>query len=634
MGLRVHIRWSLALLVVPAFGQEQLRQPPPVEKDSLKTSSVGFERVLNTFLWRNDLFYRNDFGGIEMDFRQRVRSRLIRSEQRSIQDELVDTLDLSGFVADQWKLRAQLASSVLSDNKAVDLSKLAQHQGLVGIQVQPSPRILVGAMGGYGFEAQQDQRDKGFVYMATMEGRDLALEEFRASFKSRWSQAFLSPRRPETGDLTVGIVRDFGKGARDSISFSYNKQRREFYTIADLDVQRLFARTTNIFRREAETFDVANLLEFRPGESTRLSVRGGVTNRTIDRGLHYKSYSSSSLLLDTKIQELQLYGAVVTSYQFASWGEADIAMYYTEREERHTVQEEEQAPLDVVERQERSERKLDNIARRTSVSSELRTRITEKDLLNFAGSASILRYDTPDTLNIDDRDELLITLGAQGIHQFSRHVTLSLTVDATLSHLVYLHRLQSANNNWNRILRFSPTVEYTPSSTFRTVNQAEVLANYTIYDFEEQAVLTKSFSFRQASWIDSTAIQLTRSLLFDFFGGVRVYERGVLLWSDFKERPEHYFVEKTFWPRITYAVVPSVRLGLGYRFFSQERFRYVEADRLLDRRLETFGPTVVFEWEGVGSQRIRLEGWRETQTQDGKHIRTIPNLSLKVSAVL
>jgi hypothetical protein len=58
---------------------------------------------------------------------------------------------------------------------------------------------------------------------------------------------------------------------------------------------------------------------------------------------------------------------------------------------------------------------------------------------------------------------------------------------------------QSANNNWNQVIRRSPAVTFAPNERFRTVNQAVVLGNYAGYDFEDQAAYTKSFSFRQTA---------------------------------------------------------------------------------------------------------------------------------------
>ncbi len=102
------------------------------------------------------------------------------------------------------------------------------------------------------------------------------------------------------------------------------------------------------------------------------------------------------------------------------------------------------------------------------------------------------------------------------------------------------------------------------------------------------------------------------------------------MWQDFKESPQDYFVERTYWPRISYTPLQGLLLGVGFRYFSQDRYQYQNGSRVLDSQLESSGPTVAFQWEGTRFQRVVLEGWNETQRQDGQNVRTVPNLSLKV----
>jgi hypothetical protein len=503
---------------------------------------------------------------------------------------------------------------------------------MAGIHVHPAPRVAFGILGGYEIDAQQDEQDKGFAYRAELGADDLRLEEFRGSVNGRWAQSLLTKRRPSSGNLDVTLVREFGPAARNTILLSYDRLRREFYTAASPDVQKAFQTSSNIFRRDASTFEVTEQLDYRSSEKLQVFFRGGVMNRTIDRSLSYKVFSSgSSPLLDTRIQEMQLHGEAGTVYQAAEWLGLDLNISYREREERHQVIAERSVPGSLVERQQRSESRLENIAQRTSVASMIRARISDADELNFAGSASILRYNTPDTTNVDERDELLVTFGFQEQHRFSDELTLSISGDVSLSHLVYLKSVQSANNNWNRVIRFSPSVMYAPSERFRTVNQAEVLGNYTVYDFEDQGALTRSFSFRQASWLDSTSVQITQLLGFSLVGELRVYERGILVWKEFKERPQNFFVEQTYWPQVLYEPARHLRLALGYRYFGQNRYRYQGGKKVLERQLETAGPTVSVIWDGDSSRKVSVEGWNETQRQDQQVTRTIPNLSLKVT---
>ncbi|MCX6133649.1 MAG: hypothetical protein NTU47_07545 [Ignavibacteriales bacterium] len=615
-----------------AAAQEPLRFSLPRQQDSLRISSLSFDRVLNTYTWNGSLFFDREFSGVDVKFRQLLRSRLIRTDQQSDQNEYGDSLIVGTEIAEGWKLRAQQVSSVLSDNRAIDLTRLGQHQFLAGMRVTPSSGVSFGALAGYEIDAQQDELDRGFSYQANAEAEGIRFEEFHGSFKGRWAQSLLTRRRPASASIDVSLVRDFGAEGRNLILFTYDHLRREFYTSADLDVRRVYQTSDNIFRRDAASYEVSDQLEYHASDRMQLVFRGGMLTRIIDRGLQYKVMAgNSNPLLDTRIQETQLYGEAGTSYQPVYWLGLDVNLAYREREERHQVTESGDVPISLFERQQRSERRLENIARRTSLSSQVRTLLSESDQLNFAGSASILRYDTPDSTNVDERDELLVSIGLQEIHQFSSALSLSLVADVSLSHLVYLKSVQSANNNWNRVLRFSPTVVYAPAEGFRTVNQAEVLGNYTVYDFEDQGALTRSFSFRQASWLDSTTFRLSQLLSAAFVGEVRVYERGILMWSEFKERPQDYFVERTYWPRVTYAAAGGLSLGVGFRYFSQDRYKYQTGTRIFLHQLESSGPTVALTWEGTGFQRLVFEGWNETQWQDGQLVRTIPNLLLKLN---
>ena len=627
---------AIVLLLLSATLHSVAQEPARLSfsrlQDSLRVSSLSFDRVLNTYTWNGSIFFDRNFNGVEVMFRQLLRSRLIRTDSQSDQNEYDDSLLVALDVAPQWKARVQQVSSVLSDNRAIDLTKLGQHQVLAGVKFTPSSRVSVGAMGGYAIDAQQDELDRGFSYQANAEADGISLEEFRGSFRGQWSQSLLTRRRPEAASVDVSLLRDFGPDGSNQILFAYDHLRREFYTAADPDVRRVYQTANNIFRRDVSTYVFSDQLEYHPSERMQLSFRGGLLNRIIDRGLNYKVLTGNvNPLLDTRIQETQLYGEVGTIYQPAYWMNLVVNLEYREREERHTVTEGDGVPASLFERQQRSERRLENIAKRTSLSSQILTLLSEADQLNFGGSASILRYDTPDSTNVDERDELLVTMGLEEIHRFNNSLTLSLAADVSLSHLVYLRSVQSANNNWNRVIRFSPKVVYAPSGGFRTVNQAEVLGNYTVYDFEDQGALTRSFSFRQASWLDSTSVRLSQLLTCTFVGEVRVYERGILTWSEFKERPQDYFVERTYWPRLTYTVAEGLLLGLGFRHFGQDRYKYQSGTRTFEHQVESSGPTVTLEWQGTRFQRVVLEGWNETQRQDGQLVRTVPNLFLKIN---
>jgi hypothetical protein len=623
---------AVAVILQPVVGhvmiaQEGIRSVPPTVPDSARVSSLSFERILNTFLWHGKLMYAGALGGLEVQTQHHLRSRLIRAEQKSVQDEYLGLVNLRTKLDQRWSLQSRLSSSVVSDTRAIDLAKLAQHFGLVGTEYTHGPGMAARLLGGYEFLAQGDERDAGFSYLFQAEGRDIGIEAFEGSYKVRSSQSFVTPRRWSDDSLGVTFDRSFGDVAAARLTVRYNDQRREFYTAADSSIRQRFGVTSNIFKRETQGLEVSNRWVYQPSSASTLLVEGGVQNRTIDRGLRYKDFASlAGTSLDSRVQEFQLFGSLAMTYSVAAWLRGAVQAAYIEREERHTVTEDLAASEQVYRRHVASANRLGNIARRTSLASQWTADISSRDQLNLVGSASILRYDTPDTLNTDDRDELRLTLGVEEVHVASPHLRVSLSANVALTHLVYLHRLQSANNAWNRVIRFSPRVDYTPSPAVRSVNIAEVMANYTAYDFEDQIALVRSFSFRQASWIDSTSIRFSRNTGLEFTGSARVYVRGILRWKEFTERPQNFFVEFSLWPQLVLGIEESVRIGVGYRYFNQDRYRYKQGNRVFDRQIASLGPTVQLGWRHL----VTFEGWREVQAEGRTIIRTISNVSMTV----
>jgi hypothetical protein len=512
---------------------------------------------------------------------------------------------------------------------------MAQHQFLTGIGYLPDDNIEGKVLGGYELNSQADENDRGFAYALGFEARRLKLEDFNASVHSSWDQSFLGRRAPRNGDMNIILLRDFGGGIKDSLSVSYNTQRREFYTSLSSLSQSELGVLHNIFQRDANVLEITNQINYNLEHELSLVVSFGLTNQLINRGYRFKDYkNTASLILDSRIQEMQFFGNILLKWTMLDWLEADAKLTYVEREERYSILDDILAPRKLVEDQRSSASRLENLAQRTTFALGLSADAAKRTKINIMSSASILRYDTPDTLNTDDRDELLITSGAEISHQFSRYLTLRVNGDLTLSHLVYLHRTQSANNNWNRVIRFAPSMEYSPTSWFRSVARAEVLANYTVSDYEQQVASVQSFSFRQVLWSDSSIVRLSNRIQCNFYGSLRIFERGTLRWTEFKENPEDYFIEKAIWPEFIWSSEIGLKIGAGYRYFGQDHYKYQNGKKVFAQGIEASGPTASIEWTGSGSEKVSLRGWREEQKNNGTTVEVFSNLSIQVEFML
>jgi hypothetical protein len=203
-----------------------------------------------------------------------------------------------------------------------------------------------------------------------------------------------------------------------------------------------------------------------------------------------------------------------------------------------------------------------------------------------------------------------------------------INLEGTLSHLVYLYSSQSANNNVNRVLRFSAGGNY-KGARFSSLNNFEVSANYTVYDFEDVASNLRSISFRQFFATDSTQYFITKNFSFIFTPYIRLTDQGELDWDNFAENPQRYLQEIFADPRFGIAF-NSVFFALGYRYFSLNTFRYVEGLRILNSEFLSVGP--LFEML-IKAQLLylKLNTWYEFITDYGNVGRERLNFLLSLN---
>ena len=158
----------------------------------------------------------------------------------------------------------------------------------------------------------------------------------------------------------------------------------------------------------------------------------------------------------------------------------------------------------------------------------------------------------------------------------------------------------------------------------------EVLANYTVYKFEDQLAIARSFSYRQFAWLDSTTVDLTGRIGLDFFAYFKIYERGQLDWEEFTERLESSFLDRTLALQLRYQPGAQLLLAVGFQYFSQSRYSHEEGTRSLASFLRTVGPTCLVAWEVGRHGRIDFRGWYEQRTLADGSTRTQPSMTLNL----
>jgi hypothetical protein len=627
---------ALVLLFVshPANAQEGFAghtpaEQPPDTSARANAASLSFNRLINTYHWNEAAFYQNFWGPFSLKLDDNFLSTLIQTDRKLIADEHSLDLTLAQRVWSPLSVAMKATFFSLSDNKNIGISNASSQAVYGGLSYRPVEEVLIDPFIGVRYDHQFDQKDSGPAYLLNVAARGLDYNGYQTSLTGMWEYDRLDPRTLETRSAYLKVDRTFFEQTRNSLQFLYTRNRRDFYFIADPRIQREFNVSQNIETRTEDALTVYDSLAYGVTKRLAISFQGDIYARDIGRRDRYQSPAGSlGSTPNTDIKELRLESAALIDY--APWNSlhATAQFTYQERDEDHGVQGEPLTPAGTPGAAAVAEERKNNHSRRTSLASAMTLGLQESDTVSFAGSGSLLRYDTPSILNDDDRDELWYIANAVWFHRLNRHFAFWLQANVSLTHLVYILSSRSADNTWNRVFRLVPRLAYAPSADLTTTNTFEVLANYTVYDFESPSSPIRSYAFRQFSFTDSTGLSLTRRLQFEWFSQFRVYEQGELRWSDFSERPQTSFEDQTYVATLRYRLNPGLLFSVGIRYFSQRRYLFNGPERTLDRYLRSIGPVTAIDWDVSERTKFSTSGWFETQTQTGTAGHSFANLTM------
>ncbi len=620
---------AFLFVLTSAFAQTGFHSRVPLLPDS-NIAALRFERNVNTYLWNADAAYRYNDSDQFVNLSEKFTSSFIRSQYSSFRDEQNISLSASKKISEPLSLAIESQSFILSDKQTLGSSNAGIHSGVMGITYQPEPNISITPLLGMRYDKQQRETDNGLNYRLYANADSLDIGGYRAEMSGHLNQSDLGRRYFKNDSAGVNIATQFAQGSTDSVRVHWIRNQSEFFITAADTVKSVFGVSSNIRSRSEQLYGVENILVYDVGEGLGTELTVNVESRSIKNAFRYNVLSDpSSVSFNTAVNEFNIEGGMKINYTMQSTL-ASLGFRIAERDEKHRIEKINGIDNNVQDSRARQESRLDNTAFRTMVSVNVFSDISPADQVLFLSSASILRYDTPDTVNTDDRDELLVNISLKETHRFSSVFSASLTAEATIAHLVYLLRDKSANNNWNRIFRLTPDMSYRPSENFRMFNAFEVLANYTVFDFESLIPSVKSYSYRQVAFLDSTSYDMTKRVGLDVVAYVRVFERGELRWQEFSERPLQRIEEVTFSPQFRYSIDGRWYFAFGFRSFAQKKFKYVNNTRQFESTFLSAGPTTSIAIHLSPISLVEIRGWKEFQHQSGGRVQEYSNMSMNV----
>ena len=595
-------------------------------------AGIFLERNLNTFNWTGRAALDTAVAGNSIRLTEQYTSNIILLEStptaaaknlESSQQQI--SLLLGRPLTSDLKAQARWSSLNYSDNKSVGLSNTSFYSLLGGFEYEPYDFVSVSPMAGYRWDNQLDVRDKGASYGISARTRGVSLDGYDINGSVQFAEDRLDPRLLQNHFARVSTQKTFVGNTRDSLELGWSRNKRDFYT----------AGASKIESRIDNGFSFSNLLDYEFDRNLLASMFISISSRNLDKDIRRTARTQDTTVqFNTAINEFRLEAFAQAAYKNDNGKPvATVRFYHGEHTENHSAKAIPGASPDVEAQyslQNKQEQTKDNISRRTALSGALETTVSRSDTISVSGTASILRYDTPSSTNVEDRDELLLALSLVTSHRISQYLDVAFALSGNLSHIVYLLKERSANNNYNRVLRFAPRVTYRPTRNVSTFNAFEVLANYTVYDFEERLSQVRSFSYRQFGWLDSTSVELTHRIGLDFFVYLKLYERGQLQWAEFRERRENSFVDKTYAAQARFKPSEDVVMTVGLRYFSQSRYAYKEDVKNLQSFLRSVGPTCSIAWAISSYGHFGIRGWYEQRRQTDGTTRSLANMAMNI----
>ena len=575
--------------------------------------------------------FRQEFNSYQWNWRVAVEQPWVAGWKFVLREDFTSSLLALAQQADRWKDDQRLTAALWRplgmgwsvkaggrafrywDRQSGLANDYSEQELFIGIDAEPSPAFLVQLEAGPKRDVRYTHRDWGGGWRLAGEMRGVEWNGYRQVGLASWDREILGPRRNEDLRFLYRIGRTFQPGTADTIEVRWDRLRRDNYVSPSLDREH--------FMESAFSFD--NRMHYAISDVWSTDVR---------TAFRYEGVQVRQLLRDGPVRSRRrresYFQNLLRLRRSGARSQSIVEFLYRARTARYRLPE--------VEAGTPFSRRLafvapDSRSRFFSLGLQHRLAPGTSDSLSVVSRMSRLQYDTPDTNNFDDHDELRIDVAGSWKHYLSRQLKIELRAGIGLYHLVYIFGQRSADNNWNRVFRLAPAVEVRPGREARLLHRFEVSANYVDYDFEDVLGATRSFVYRRFVMGDSAHVGIGRLYRVLAVLQVQLEENGRLYWDTFEERPliGRKSLRLRLIVRRKFGRNNYLYLGFTYYERREDRFEQAPVGRGYRKApLRTFiskGPVLGFTLWGrrsswlqahVHRQRVSLTGTRSYYTNN------------------
>lgn len=602
----------------------------------LNKLSTKFDKQLNTYILNSNVFYNNSLGKFSFKVSEDYNSTFIKSAEKSIKDEHFFSMSTAYKLKPYLNIGISALNNILSDNRKIEINQASESNVVLFSQFIPEEKIYISPYIGYANNRQVGENNYGYLY--GMEGlvNRLQISDFDISSQLRLRNEDITPRKNIDRYFNILVLNNFDQDVLNSINLKFSQSRRDFYYKADAATAQYFDIANNIQDRIETNYYLQDNLNYNNLiDNVSLNLSGSVNLRSIDRNTRYRSAAiatspsfDTKSIFDTRIDELKIDLESIINYRIDNFNSA-LRLNYSERDEKHITKNFPGIDQRFFDERSDQENQKNNNAVRASLAWIGNLFFSPTDRLSFSFFQNKLRYDTPSPVNFDDRDEILSIIRLRYSKMLTPFFEAFISAEGTLNHIVYIFSEKSSNNNINRIIKLSAGGNYN-GKNFASLNNFEVSANYTVYDFEDINPTYRSFSFRQYTATDSSSINFNEKFGLSFFGYIKLSEQGDLKWASFSTKPNRFLTEFFAEPKFKFIYTP-LQLSAGLRYFGINTYNYDGSIRKIDSKYLSVGPVSEILLYLNTALYLRVYGWYEFITINSLTKRQQANLTMQVN---
>lgn len=536
-------------------------------------------------------------------------------------------------ISKNFKFGIGVQYRTLSDNRAIEINKDENVFYYSNFDYKPGNNFYINSKIGIRNEEQIGEKNTGLGGILSSEFNGFNLYNFISDGNLNLSYDKLTQKTNYSIEFNTNVFKRFTERSENNTIIRFYDRRSDFYIPATGSIIGSYNIKNNIQSRIESYIYVEDKLKYGISDHLNFNILGAYTAKFIDSRYEYIPSSQNIVLeniYNAKVSENGFQAGTNLEFSTKNYS-AKIWMLYSERVEQHNPADIGEFPSSIIRELERLEKDKDNNSKNTSLVLEASANITNTHLFRFSGSSSILKYDTDSKDNYDDRDELNSILNISHKYSNLRNFILETTFEYNMSTLSYLFKEKSSNNNTNKIYRLTSRSVFNPAVSLSTKNSLQVLANYTVYKFEDIVSKIQSFSFRQLTIADTTNYNFSRNIFFDFFGIMKIYEQGAYNEKEFSERPLAYFDDRKLNAFLGYKLTENLIFSFGFAHFIQRQYIYDSGIRYLRRAISNYGPIGKIQFYFKNNSKIEVTGSKDfMESSDNTIINKSESLYINV----